>query len=112
MEPDLVVPSARALASGGREALLILSSRVDCGTEESECDLVPVPQVSGGGVGFAGGAGADGVEQNCKLTTHLLLNLDCFQFQKAVFSRSYSSNVAVLLASAYRDSSNRQAEVA
>ena len=74
--------------------------------------MVPVPQVSGVGVGFARGAGADGVGQNCKGTMHLLRNLNRFQLLKAVFSGSYSRNVAVLLASAYRDLSNRQAEVA
>ena len=109
--PDLPISSAQALVSGGKKASIISSLRVDCGAEGSERNLDPVAQDSGVEVGFSRGARTGGVEQNFSSTMLLLRNLGRFQFLKAAFGRSYSSNVAVLLASAYRDSSNRQAEV-
>ena len=112
LESDLSVSTAQVIDSSNRASSGVSSPRVNCGAEARKCSVVPVSPISGRRVSVTRESGAGCVGRDSKSTLLLLRSLDRFQFLRSVFGRSYPPNVARMLASAYRPSSNRQAEVA
>ena len=112
MGTDLSFSPAQAFASRRRSPEVVSSPRSDRGAKKGNGSLVSVPVISSVGDQVTGGPRASSSGGSRESAMCLLRRLDRVQFLKAVFGRYYARNVAMLLASAYRASSNRQAEVA